>query len=273
MSTSILHLSDLHVGARKAQQDATFGVALAALIDRVTPALVVVTGDLTHHGTARQHARAADFLKGLGQPLLVVPGNHDLPFWPLARLTRPWREFERAWGTTEPVFSNEGIQAVGLTSARALRHQGGSIGRAQLERAAVRLGEAAPGACRIAAFHHQLTGAPWRSRKRPLARRGTVLTRLREAGAELVLGGHIHQAGASAEREFEVGGGSVLVTTAPGLGRPRPRRRGEACGALAYAVDEGAIRVETHTWQEPEFVFTAARRFPRGAARLAGEPA
>src|SRR5271155_5136956 len=153
MSTSILHVSDLHLGARRGKQDATFGVALAALIERVDPALGIATGDLPHRGTPRQHDAAAEFLRSLDRPLLVVPGNHDIPYSLPGRFTSPWREFERCWGTTEPVYRSAEIQAVGLNSARPLRHQGGAIGRDQLNRAATHLAEGEPGACRVAAFH------------------------------------------------------------------------------------------------------------------------
>jgi len=268
MSTRILHVSDLHLGARRAKQDATFGVALAALVERLDPALVIATGDLTHRGRPAQHSAAADFLRGLGRPLLVVPGNHDIPYSLPARLTAPWREFERCWTTTEPVHSSPALQAVGLNSARPLRHQNGRIGRSQLARATGRLAEGAPGAFRIAAFHHQLLGAPWRSRKRPLARRSAVLAGLRDAGAELVVGGHIHQVAVCAGQEFEIEPASVLVTTAPGLGRPRPHRRGEACGALAYVIDDAAIVVETYLWRQPGFELTASRRFARGGGPM-----
>src|ERR1700678_3766496 len=114
MSTRILHVSDLHLGAPKATREATFGPALAALVERLDPALVIATGDLTHRGRPAQHVAAAEFLRGLGRPLLVVPGNHDVPYTLPGRLTRPWREFERCWTTTEPVHSSPELQAVGL---------------------------------------------------------------------------------------------------------------------------------------------------------------
>jgi 3',5'-cyclic AMP phosphodiesterase CpdA len=274
VSTRILHLSDLHLGARKARQDATFGVALSTLIDRVDPALILASGDLAHRGRTRQLAEAAELLGSLGRPILAVPGNHDLPLLPPARLTRPWREFVREFGTTEPVHSTAELQVVGLNSVTPFRHQGGRVDRAQLARALGRLGEGAPGACRVVVLHHHLLGAPWRSRKRPLSHRGIVLKRLVEAGAELVVGGHIHQVTVSEGREFEAEHGGVLVATAPGLSRPRPRRRGEACGALAYAIDADTIGVETYLWRQPEFELAAQRRFGRAGGRLdaPGEP-
>ena len=86
-----------------------------------------------------------------------------------------------------------------------------------------------------------MIGAPWRTRKKPVARRNHVLAASRRRGAELILGGHIHQATVSERHEFEVlddGARGVVVSIAPGLGRPRPHRRGEACGCVAYGADE-----------------------------------
>ena len=103
----------------------------------------------------------------------------------------------------------------------------------------------------MVALHHQLVGPPWRTRKRVLARRDTVLARLTAAGAELIVGGHVHQ-GAIAERhEFEATdeAATAVVTIAPGLGQPRPHRLGEARGALVYRVEASAISVDTYVWR------------------------
>ncbi len=132
MLTRILHVSDLHVGANAA--DAEW--ALAPLIDRFKPELVIASGDLSHRGTPEQHETAATLLRALGPPLLAVPGNHDIPYTFPKRFTRTFEEFERQWETTEPVFRSERILAVGLNSVRAWRYQGGGIGEAQLARAA-----------------------------------------------------------------------------------------------------------------------------------------
>lgn len=274
MSTRILHISDLHIGARGGRQDALFGVALAALIGQLDPELVVSTGDLTHRGTTAQHDEAATFLRSLERPLLVVPGNHDLPYLFPARLTSPWREFERCWGTTEPVFASPTLQVVGLNSAQPLNHQGGRIRRARLARARERLAEAAPAACRVAAFHHPMTGAPWRSRKRPLAARARVLAELRRAEVELVLSGHIHQASVCLGSEFQLDTATLVLATTPGLGRPRPHRHAEACGALGILIEPDSITVETHIWVEERFERCASRTFARrGGSSAASEHA
>jgi hypothetical protein len=57
--------------------------------------------------------------------------------------------------------------------------------------------------------------------------------------------------------------------TAPGLGQPRPRRRGEARGLHLYEVDERSIRVLTYAWAGNHWAQIADRRFPRGLELLA----
>ncbi len=263
MASRILHVSDLHVGAR---DDPILERALAEIVEIVRPELVLATGDLTHRGRADQHARAAAILSALGPPVLAVPGNHDIPYTFPARVASPWRLFEREWQTTEPVQAAAGVHVVGLNSVRPWRHQSGAVGDEALRRAADRLSAAAPGALRVVCLHHQLIGAPWRTRKRPVANRTHVLARLGDSGADLIVSGHIHQAAVSERHEFEVVSGdahSTIVAVAPGLGRPRPSRRGEARGALAYLVDDANVVVESHIWQGDGFRLTASRVFAR----------
>jgi 3',5'-cyclic AMP phosphodiesterase CpdA len=273
MPTRILHVSDLHTGTRS---DPAVEHALAALVERVQPELLIASGDLTHRGLGHQHERAAVLLRSFGLPLLTIPGNHDIPYRLPARFTTTWSEFERQWKTTEPEYSSPSVFVIGLNSVRPWLHQWGMLRRSQLEWAAERLATAPEEALRVVVLHHHVVGAPWRSRKRPVARRNHVLAALVDAGAELVLAGHIHQAAVSERREFEVvtgGERAVTVSIAPGLGQPRPRRRGEARGLHVYEVEADRLVVRTFIWQDEDWGLTAERRFPRGREPLASEPA
>jgi 3',5'-cyclic AMP phosphodiesterase CpdA len=268
----LLHISDLHAGS---VEETAVDQSLEPLLERTQPELIVVTGDLTHRGRRREHERAAAFLRGLGRPLLVIPGNHDIPYTFPARFTRPWAEFERQWGTVEPVFRSDELMVVGLNSVRPWRHQSGQIRSAQIARTAELLAEAPKGALRVVALHHHLIGAPWRSRKRPVAHRSKVLAGFVDAGAELILAGHIHQAAVSERHEFEFdrnGLRGVTVSIAPGLGQPRPNRRGEARGLHVYEASADSLLVQTYVWRADDWGLTARRHFPRGRAPLASEP-
>lgn len=80
----IAHLSDTHLAPSGKK---TFGVApmaeyLARCVEHINrlqpqPALVIHTGDVTNNGLPEEARRAADILRGLRAPLVVVPGNHD----------------------------------------------------------------------------------------------------------------------------------------------------------------------------------------------------
>ena len=104
-----------------------------------------------------------------------------------------------------------------------------------------------------------------------------VLGALVDAGADLVLGGHIHQAAVSERHEFEVigpeGRRAVVVSTAPGFGQPRPNRRGEARGLHVYDADDGALRIDTYIWRDDDWALTAVRTYPRGREPLSQAPA
>jgi 3',5'-cyclic AMP phosphodiesterase CpdA len=272
--TRVLHVSDLHVGRRESPAATE---ALAALVEQLEPELVIASGDLAHRGRREQLERAKAVLRALDRPVLAVPGNHDIPYTFPARFTRPWAEFERLWETTQPVHPGERVFAVGLNSVRPWRHQSGRLTAAQLEHAARLFASAPPKALRVAVLHHHLIGAPWRSRKRPVAHRNNVLAGLVDAGAELILAGHIHQSTVAERHEFEVASPgaarTAVVSIAPGLGQPRPHRRGEARGLHVYEAEDSRLAVHTYIWRGDGWGLTAVRTFARGGDPLTVEPA
>jgi 3',5'-cyclic AMP phosphodiesterase CpdA len=269
--TRVLHLSDLHFGSG---DDEAIERGTPVLIERFEPELVIASGDLSHRGRRDQLESASRFLRSLGRPVVAIPGNHDIPYTFPGRFTRSFREFERQWETTEPTYSSESLHVIGLNSVRPWRHQSGGIRSGQLTAAEERLRHAEPTAFRIVALHHHLIGAPWRSRKKPVARRNHVLASLVAAGADLILAGHIHQAAVSERHEFEISRGGergVVVSVAPGLGQPRPKRQGEARGLHVYEVEKRYLRVHTFVWQDGDWGLTAERQFPRGREPLDSE--
>jgi 3',5'-cyclic AMP phosphodiesterase CpdA len=259
----LLHVSDLHI--RRLEPLPALD-ALQRLSARLEPTLVLATGDLAHRGRLVELQRAADYLRSLERPLLAVPGNHDIPYT-TARFTRPFGLWTAVFGDAEPVYRDEGLLALGLNSARPHRHQEGALSDAQLARARADL-EGAGSAFRIVALHHHVASPPWRApNKAPVSRRELVLQVLAGAGADLVVSGHVHQATVATRREFEVvddsAGTRVVLATVPGLGRPRPRRRGEAQGVNVYDVEAETLIVTTLAWNGEDFAEVARRTFPR----------
>src|SRR5918996_75252 len=264
----VLQVSDLHAGTR---EEPEVEGDLRSLVAQTAPELVVASGDLSHRNRREEHERAARLLRSLGRTLLVIPGNHDIPRWPPWRFTSTFDEFLRFWPELEPVYRSEGLAVVGLNSVRPWKQQGGALRESQFQPVARAFADAPAGALKMVALHHHLLGAPWRSVKRTIANRSSVLGALVDAGAELIVSGHVHQSAAGERREFEVVGGEVhgtTVITAPGLGQPRPKRRGEARGLHLFEIDERSIRVMTYAWAEPRWGQIADRRFPRGLEPL-----
>ena len=267
MAARVLHVSDLHVGRRETPETLA---ALRELAARIEPDLVLATGDLSHRGRRDQLEQAASQLRSLGvDSMLAVPGNHDIPYTFPARFTRTYAEWQQVFGTIEPVYSSERLHVVGACSVRPWRQQSGALSEERLGRIETALRAGPAGALRIVALHHHLAAPPWRAaRKRPLQDRDRVLERLAAAGAELVAAGHVHQGAVAERREFEAledgRTGPVVLATVPGLGRPRPRRRGEARGVNVYEADAASLTVSTFAWDGADFAETGRRTFPRG---------
>ncbi len=154
----IAHISDLHFGKHLPR----LVDVLSEEIQRMQPSLVALSGDLTQRARPEEFAAAADFIRMLPEPVLVVPGNHDLPGWrPWRRFITPWRDWHRHIGSElEPTTRGPEFLAIGVTTARRWgRHLDWSRGRINLDQLAriERLASSAePDLVRIVVAHHPL---------------------------------------------------------------------------------------------------------------------
>jgi 3',5'-cyclic AMP phosphodiesterase CpdA len=260
-----IHISDLHRGKNEAPE---LDDALVTLCHELQPELVIASGDLSNRCRAPELEEAKALLDRLQVPTLAVPGNHDIPYTLPARVMSPWKPFEAVFGTTDPVLRTPNAVVCGLNSGRPWRHQGGKLGPNRLLTVGPILADAPAGALRIVVCHHHLASAPWRaSRKFPLKHRNTVLQALTAAGADLILGGHIHQATAVERHSFEAladdARRSLVLSTAPGFGRPRPDRLGEANGLQVVRWTANEIEIETRIWRNGNLEPVCMKRAPR----------
>ena len=200
---------------------------------------MIASGDLTHRGRADEHDAAAAFLRsGSARRCSSSRGTTTSRCSRPRRFTQPWREFERNWETTQPVFASPALHVVGLNSVRPLaapvRRDQATHSSNRAERSARR---GAGGAARRG-LHHQLVGAAVADAEAAaVARRTHVLERLADAGAELIVGGHVHQGTdcrAARVRGADRDARACVVATAPGLGRPRVRTAAARRAACSY---------------------------------------
>jgi 3',5'-cyclic AMP phosphodiesterase CpdA len=186
----VLQISDPHFGT---EQPAVVE-ALAALSFQQRPDLLVLSGDITQRARAAQFQAARAFMNRLGVPLLAIPGNHDIPLFDLwARLRHPYAQHMAAFGSDlEPVHCSPDLMVVCVNTTRAWRHKQGEVSALQVDRVAKLLAGAGAAQLRVVVVHQPV--AVTRAQDVPNLLRGhaAALQRWAIAGADLVMGGHIH---------------------------------------------------------------------------------
>jgi 3',5'-cyclic AMP phosphodiesterase CpdA len=189
MST-LLHLSDSHFGTERAPVLA----ALRRLVQEAAPELVVLSGDLTQRARPAQFAAARAFAESLPAPYLAIPGNHDIPLFALGtRLRAPYARYRAAFGEElEPAWSSACWLVLGVNTTRWWRHKQGEVSAAQVDRVAARLRDATPGQLRVVVVHQPMAVIRDSDRRNLLRGHARAAEAWAMAGAQLVLGGHIH---------------------------------------------------------------------------------
>ena len=239
-----LHLSDIHFGGEHVE-------AVAAAMDyavRNPIDLTIITGDLTQFGLAEEFAAAADWLARLPGARLVVPGNHDSPYFEVvSRFVSPFGRYAAMIGQVDAIqAAQHGYRVHGANTARGvqirLNWSKGAISPDQSRQAAGWLEDASPGTLRVFACHHpltEITGGPMTGRVHggPAATR-----RLTEAKADLILTGHVHTPFA---HPVAFGDGK---TYAVGAGTLSVRLRGAPPGFNLIEVDAETIAVTALGW-------------------------
>jgi 3',5'-cyclic AMP phosphodiesterase CpdA len=186
----LLHISDPHFGTEQAHVMA----ALLVLSHQQRPDLLVLSGDITQRACVDQFRRARAFVDQLGVPLLAIPGNHDIPLLNVgARLLQPYARFSTAFGQDlAPEHESPELLVLGVNTTRWYRHKNGEVSPEQIERVARRLASAGPRQLRVVVVHQPVAVTRTEEAHNLLRGRHNALQRWAEAGADLVLGGHIH---------------------------------------------------------------------------------
>jgi len=187
----ILQISDTHFGT----EVPAVVEALLALARTLSPDLLVYSGDVTQRARPREFAAARAFLERIGAPhVLALPGNHDIPLFNLAlRVFAPYANFASCFGDDlEPSFESDDLLVLGVNTTRPRFHTDGEVSRAQIERVSRRLRGARPEQLRVVVTHQPVYVSRPQDRKDLLRGHDEALPAWSAAGADIVLGGHIH---------------------------------------------------------------------------------
>ncbi len=190
----LFHLSDIHFGMEDGQ-------ALEWVMGEIAvrrPHAVAITGDLTMRARRREFAAAERWLRSIGVPVTVEPGNHDLPGYHLpSRYLAPLSRFAAFRSLVERELVFRDIVIVGLnTNVPAqwrFNWSKGHVTRRALAACLARIDALPRGTRVVVTAHHPL---------REAGTHGTALTRggaralaeLARRGVLAVLTGHVHDA-------------------------------------------------------------------------------
>jgi 3',5'-cyclic AMP phosphodiesterase CpdA len=186
----LLQISDTHFGT----EQPPVVEAVVALAARQRPDLVVLSGDITQRARRDQFQRARAFVDRLGAPWIAIPGNHDIPLFNLyARFVQPYANHVEAFGEVlEPVHETASMLVLGVNTTRNHRHTVGEVSQAQVERVARRIANAGANQLRVVVVHQPVAVTQPSDVKNLLRGHDRALARWAAAGADVVLGGHIH---------------------------------------------------------------------------------
>ena len=186
----VLHISDTHFGTEQPQ----VVKALVALAAQQRLDLVVLSGDITQRARPDQFHAAKAFVSRLGAPVLAIPGNHDIALFDLwARLMSPYAHYAAAFGVDlEPVHSSLDLLVIGVNTTRAWRHKHGEVSTSQIDRVADRLRAASPQQLCVVVVHQPAAVTQARDQVNLLRGHRAATQAWSAAGADLVMGGHIH---------------------------------------------------------------------------------
>ncbi|MCE6969439.1 metallophosphoesterase family protein [Cereibacter sphaeroides] len=263
----VLHLSDLHFGRDRPE----LMRPLIETVNSLEPDLVAISGDLTQRATEAQFRAAATFVAALKPPVLVVPGNHDVPLHNLAvRLVKPWQRYRRWFGRDlEPCWIDDEMIVVGANTVNPLAWQRGWF----RPRSLARIRRSFAGETervRIVVVHHPMEHTP-EDDKELMHGAGRAIEDLAGCGADVVLSGHLHtwRVGPFAE----AAGRGVVLQVHAGTGLST-RVRGEPNDFNLLEVSSARIRVQRYVACEDAsgFRITDSRAFHGGGGRWSVEP-
>ena len=218
MPARIAHLSDLHFGA----EDPKVVAGTLAWLQEQRPDLVIISGDFTQRARREQFEQASAYLNRVradGHCILVVPGNHDIPLYDVARrFGAPLRRYKR-WISNDlcPWFEDDHVAVLGINTARSLTIKSGRLNRDQMRLIEERFAGVAESKTRILVTHHPLYAMPigeGSELSEAVGRHDDAVRAVCRAGVHVALAGHFHRTYAAAARRMVETAGPALVIQA-----------------------------------------------------------
>lgn len=254
----IAHISDLHFG----YNDALLAKALQQTLAEIKPHVLVVSGDLVEHATDSEFESARVFLDLLPHPQIIVPGNHDLPFYNLWRRFTEGLDKYRRFITEDmtPAFVDDEIAIVGCDSAHLYPVKGGKVTDAQLDSLVALYSRFPPALIRILVTHHPFD-LPEPSNPHLLVGHSRRAVERLAPVVDILLAGHVHlsSTGSTSTRYKMQGQAMAFVQAGTAIS---DRNKGETNSFNVIQTgrvdDEKQVIVHRWSWMKDERRFACA---------------
>jgi 3',5'-cyclic AMP phosphodiesterase CpdA len=235
----LIHISDLHFGRTRSE----LLRPLIGLLNGIEADLIAISGDLTQRARSSQFRAARAFIDRLETPVLVVPGNHDVPLdAPVTRMLFPFHRY-RKWieRDLEPHFESDEIIVAGMNTVNPYAWQSGRVGSRALRRVCAAFAPEG-GRIRIVVAHHPFEHQPTDTK---VLMKGAekAVDALAECGADVILTGHLHSWRAEPFAERVGRRGALQVHAGTGLST---RLRGEENDFNVLTVRPDEILVDRY---------------------------
>jgi 3',5'-cyclic AMP phosphodiesterase CpdA len=189
--SKLLQISDPHFGTVQPR----VMQALEVLAQEQQPDVLVLSGDITQRAKPAQFREARAFCDRLGIARMVaLPGNHDISlFNPWHRLVTPYARYLKDFGPElEPELTLPWLQLTTVKTTRRWRHKNGEVSAQQIERVTGRLRQAQEGQLRVVVVHQPVYVLRAEDEHDRLRGWEPAVRAWVAAGADIVMGGHIH---------------------------------------------------------------------------------
>jgi 3',5'-cyclic AMP phosphodiesterase CpdA len=255
---TIMHLSDLHFGTEEPRLVQT----LLRQIGRERPTLVAISGDFTQRARRSEFRKARDFLDQIQSPVLVVPGNHDIPFYDLVRrFLRPLHRYKRyIHADLAPMYQDKDLAVLGLNTARSRTFKSGRLSLYQIGLIRARFRKVHERTLKIIVTHHSFIRPRGDRRSRLIGRHPLALAALKRAGVRLHLAGHFHQGFDDDVRQHHRSYDHSIVVAQAGTALSR-RVRGEPNAYNLLRIDGPDLRIQVRVWDGRTFSTRRTTRY------------
>ncbi|MEO5715222.1 MAG: metallophosphoesterase [Luteolibacter sp.] len=264
MSFQLLHYSDPHFGA----YDPRISRAAVEFAVELKPDLMVVSGDFSMRGRRFEFELARSWLRELPQPLVTLPGNHDVPGLNhlLDRFFSPFGRYrEYISKTEEPTLSlgDIGVLATANSSTPFGLHldwSRGFLSPFQIHALSTFFDTSIEGRLRVFGMHHPVVGSG--VKERALVSPLILVRKFFEASKiDLLLAGHFHQSKICLYPQEEGSPRQIVVSQAPSI--CSTRLKGEPNGFHLINLSQDEIGIELWRWHGERFQPETTRVFHR----------